>query len=274
MPTADVFVSTDNALGSPRGDVDDAFAVAALLAGGARVLASTFGNTSEELAHRNNRALAGACAIEVEHLRGATGKGAAPSEVARRLASHEGRVAALGPLTDVAAALAIGPCRWSEAVVVGGNLTSWGRVPPLWPMEFNFTADRRATQAVFASHAPLTVVPLDVARRLTISAENLEPIPGTLGILLRQSSKRWFRRARIRRLSSRFAVWDLAAAMWLTEPGLFQTREIRARATRLGRIAWNEGRSIRVLTSFDRDAVWSAFLRLVTGPRMDRWISE
>jgi inosine-uridine nucleoside N-ribohydrolase len=44
-----IFIDSDNALGSPCGDVDDAFAIAALLRSGVPVaaLASASGNTSE-----------------------------------------------------------------------------------------------------------------------------------------------------------------------------------------------------------------------------------
>ncbi len=51
------WIDTDNALGSPHGDVDDAFALAALLTAGAPVaaLSSVAGNTSEPRAFANTR---------------------------------------------------------------------------------------------------------------------------------------------------------------------------------------------------------------------------
>jgi inosine-uridine nucleoside N-ribohydrolase len=58
-----ILVDTDNALGSPRGDVDDALAVAPLLASGLPVaaVASVGGNTSEARADANNRRLGALC---------------------------------------------------------------------------------------------------------------------------------------------------------------------------------------------------------------------
>jgi inosine-uridine nucleoside N-ribohydrolase len=180
-----IVLDTDNALGSPRGDVDDALAIAALLRSGLPVaaVASVGGNTSEERADRNNRRLAALCGFAGPVLRG--------HEVqARDLWSGPPvRVAALGPLTNVATVLReIEKPAISEVVLVGSNLSSPGRFPPWWPHEFNLTHDREATRAVFASDLPLTVVPLDVARRLRVGKERLAGLHGELGEALRRGS--------------------------------------------------------------------------------------
>src|SRR5215210_747606 len=67
-----LLIDTDNAAGSPRGDVDDAFAIAALLRSGLPVaaLSSVAGNTSEALADRNNRTLGALCGYGGSYLRG------------------------------------------------------------------------------------------------------------------------------------------------------------------------------------------------------------
>src|SRR5204863_73046 len=95
---------------------------------------------------------------------------AVESEASRFLAAtpEPVRIVALGPLTNVAAALEAKPelaRRIVELVVVGANPASRGRWPPLWPFEFNLTKDRRATSAVLGSEVPLTFVPLDAAKR-------------------------------------------------------------------------------------------------------------
>jgi inosine-uridine nucleoside N-ribohydrolase len=67
-----LLIDTDNAAGSPRGDVDDAFALAALLRSGLPVAAvsSVAGNTGEAEADRNNRVLGGLCGYGGPYLRG------------------------------------------------------------------------------------------------------------------------------------------------------------------------------------------------------------
>ncbi len=77
-----ILVDTDNALGSPRGDVDDALAVAPLLAGGLPVaaVASVGGNTSEARADENNRRLGALCGYAGPYLRGAAARGPRPAK--------------------------------------------------------------------------------------------------------------------------------------------------------------------------------------------------
>lgn len=261
-----LFVQADNALGSPRGDVDDAWALCALLSrDGAPVaaIASVFGNTDEPRAHENCRTLARRLGWEGRLLRGASRRGETGSEAARHLASNgEGmRVLALGPLTDVAAALAAG-ARPAEVIVLGANLSSRGRWPPLWPFDYNLVKDRAATEAVVSSGAPLVFFPLDVAKRLRAGVAELAALPGTTGAYLREGSLRWHRRARRLKLARSVPVWDLVPAMWILEPSLFREEERRARAYPSGRVdlAAPAGRPVRVVTGFEPEALWERFL--------------
>ena len=77
-----------------------------------------------------------------------------------------------------------------------------------------------ATRAVFASDLPLTIVPLDVARRLRAGPGDLRGLPGALGDFLRRHSARWSRRSLLLRGSRRFPVFDLAAAAYVLAPAL------------------------------------------------------
>ena len=128
-----LLIDSDNAAGSPRGDVDDAFAIAALLRSGLPVaaLASVAGNTSEARAARNNRVLGELCGYGGPYLRGVLA-GDVPDRVDRAGLWEKGplRFLALGPLTNLAAVL---DRRISEAVLVGSNLSSRGRFPPGGP---------------------------------------------------------------------------------------------------------------------------------------------
>lgn len=257
-------IDSDNALGSPRGDVDDALAIAVLLKSGLPVaaLASVGGNTSEERADRNNRRLAALCGFAGPILRG--------HEVqARDLWSGPPvRVAALGPLTNVAAVLRrMTRPEISEVILVGSNVSSPGQFPPWWPHEFNLTKDREATRAVFASDLPLTTVPLDVARRLRVGKDRFNGLEGELGEHLRRGSARWLRRSRLLRWSSTFPAFDLLAAAYVIDPSLVTIEETTARVHPNLWIEYGRGgRPVRLVRGFEDAAVWQLSEKLINAP--------
>jgi purine nucleosidase len=264
---------SDNALGSRRGDVDDGLALIALLRSGLPIaaLASVFGNTDEWRARANHRALAALCGYAGPLLAGAAGPlraQASLSEASRFLLAGPGpwRVVALGPLTNLAAALEAGSQvagRIAEVIAVGGNRTSRGRWPPLWPYEFNLTADRRATQVVIESEVPLTLVPLDVARRLVVTPADLAALPGMLGEHVRRHAARWFRRALLVHGRRAFPVWDLVAALFVVDPASCETACTVARLHPTGWLEFGAGtRPVTLVRTFDPRALWQRFVRL------------
>lgn len=273
MTAQPLLVDSDNGAGSPSGDVDDAFAIAALLRCGLPIaaLASVGGNTSEARADRNNRALGDLCGYSARYLRGVEAPAsvdridlAAPALVAARDGTPAGplRFVALGPLTNLAAVLGKMPI--AEAVLVGGNLRSRGRFPPWWPYELNLVHDREATRAVFAADLPLTLVPLDVARRLRVAPAMLRALAGPLGEHLRRCSRRWALRSLLFRGSQRFPVFDLAAAAYLIDSSLVSFEESRCT---LHRNLWLElgrgARPLRVVRDLDVHGIWERFEELV-----------
>ena len=266
-------VDSDNGLGSPRGDVDDGLALIALFRSGLPIaaLASVFGNTAEWRARANHGTLAALCGYGGPVLAGAAGPlrgSAALSEASRFLVAGPGpwRVVALGPLTNVAAALEAGPDvagRLAEVIAGGGNRTSRGRWPPLWPYEFNLTADRRATRIVVESGVPLTLVPLDVARRLVVTPADLGALPGALGEHVRRHAARWFRRAVLVRGRRAFPVWDLVAALFVVDPASCDTESTVARLHRTGWLELGAGsRPVTLVRAFDPRALWRRFVTL------------
>jgi inosine-uridine nucleoside N-ribohydrolase len=128
------------------------------------------------------------------------------------------RLVSIGPLSNLAAAIARAPdfpARVSLSVV-GGNLTSRGPLPPLWPHEFNLAKDRRSARAVLgAPWRELVLYPLNVVRALRCTAERARRLSqaGPAGALLAQGSRRWLRRSRWRWGSAGFPVWDLPSAL-------------------------------------------------------------
>lgn len=213
-----VWLDTDVALGSTRGDVDDGFAIAALLAA-ARLgridllgISTVSGNASAPEAARCARALVAAAGSRVRVVSAA--------ETASAIAAvPDGcRLVSIGPLSNVGAAVALAPdfaARVSLSVV-GGNLTSRGPLPPLWPHEFNLAKDRGSVRAVLgAPWRELVLYPLDVMRPLRCTAERVRRISsaGPVGALLAEGSRRWLRRSRWRWGSAGFPVWDLPSAL-------------------------------------------------------------
>ena len=250
-----IFIDTDNALGSPSGDVDDAFAIAALVRSGIDIaaIASVAGNTSEPNAFANNQRLA-----EVLGWRGTLLRGGAEARAA--LSSFEGRVAAIGPLTNVTAAT-----RAAEIVLVGANASSRGRWPPWWPHEFNLTKDRAAALELFRGDVPLTIFPLDVARQFWVTRRDLDAIAGPLGDYLRAGAARWFRHLLLVRQTFRFAIYDLAAALYLLDEDGFTMERTTAAIRPNTFIEFGTGtREVKVCRMLDRQRLWSRFLAVTS----------
>lgn len=262
-------IDSDNALGSPFGDVDDAFALATLFKAGAPVeaVSSVFGNTFEPWAFRNNQAIARLSGFRGRLLRGASTWWARRSEVGDFLAESKTRrrVIALGPLTNVALALFRNPDlhRTVDSVIfTGSNFTHC--LPATRFFDFNFWKDPRAARTVFASSLPLTCVPCDVARGLRFGASDLADLEDALGLHLRRHSARWFLRARVLKVSATVPIWDLVAALYALHPEKFETRDTTAVITPRGRVRYGEGtRAIRVVVGFDAAELCRLFFTIM-----------
>ena len=102
----------------------------------------------------------------------------------------------------------------SRCAVVGGNLSSRGPLPPLWPLEFNLAKDRRPRPAgAPARRGGSSLYPLDVVRRLRCDARAARRSPlRRAGALLAAGSRRWLARAALA-ASRGFPVWDLPPAL-------------------------------------------------------------
>lgn len=114
----------------------------------------------------------------------------APQFLAESCAARPGEVTivAVGPLTNLAAALDAAPeiVETVRAVVVmGGAVRRGGNVTP--HAEANIWQDPHAAERVFAAAWPLTLVGLDVTERITCTAADLAPMvvasPNTGGFL-------------------------------------------------------------------------------------------
>lgn len=89
-------------------------------------------------------------------------------------------VIAVGPLTNVAAALALDPtfaARVGRLVVMGGAFAVSGNIPPAKAAEANIHNDPEAARIVADSGIPLTMVGLDVTHQTLLTAERVEALP-------------------------------------------------------------------------------------------------
>lgn len=218
----EVFVDTDLALGAAKGDVDDGFAVAAVLlaarAGRVRLLglSATAGNTDADTALHCLHALLAACPGTPDLP--VVARSDAPQALARL---PEGvTVLALGPLTNVAAALSLDPRLASRVEVrVVGSVARPLRAPLLPLFDLNRRRDPAAWRAV--ARAPWRgriAYPLDVVRDLRFGRAELDRLQAAsaFGRYLAAHSERWLRRAPLRYLARTFPVWDLVPVLhWL-----------------------------------------------------------
>ena len=259
MPSPQVYIDTDNAMSSCKGDVDDGFALAAMLCSQLPVLGigSVSGNTDALSAYENNKTL-----TQITGYKGPLYCGERNSEdLTDFICEHQGgTVLALGPMTNIANALESG-AQFSEVIIVGGNSTSKGFLDPIWPMEFNLCKDKKSWIQVFHSDIPITVVPLNQAKRLGCNSKKLSDINNSrLGKYLATHSHRWLTRNRIIKARNWFPVWDLVAAMYLIDPTFFEIKETKTRLNNRGFLRFNKGnRSVRIINDFNPDLVWKKF---------------
>jgi inosine-uridine nucleoside N-ribohydrolase len=117
--------------------------------------------------------------IEVDPPAGQPAEGRAVDEIVRRVMDAPGEITliALGPLTNVALALAAEPRlagSLKQLVLMGGAVLTWGNVTPV--ASANLYNDPEAAALVYRSGAPLVQVGLDVCRPTLITNEHLDRI--------------------------------------------------------------------------------------------------
>jgi len=264
--TKGIWVDTDPTLGSPWSDVDDVLAVELVhrrgrLAG----LSSVFGNRGLDTTHRVASDLGRRFGVPVA--RGAAAPSAVRSEAVDALVAHRGPVLALGPCTNIAAALAEGAC-WSRLVVLGGAARRLPNLRPLHTTELNFALDEGAASAVLSAgrdgRVDLELVPMEPCRRVWAGAPQLARLPEWLAAGCRP----WLRTSRLRHPwgPGGFHPWDVlaAAAAVGVEPCPFSWGRcgvwLDGRPGRQGHVRYGAG-SVRVLLDVDPAGLLEAWLR-------------
>jgi inosine-uridine nucleoside N-ribohydrolase len=266
MPTdldEPVWVDCDPGLGVPFADVDDALALWFLHARGVRLagFSSVFGNTSLAHTDRVLRALGARFGVPV--VTGAGRPGERDTDAARALRTFEGTVLAIGPMTNIAAALAAG-ARFRRLVVLGGTDRRLPNLRPLHTTELNFAVDLPAAAEVLAcsrsGSLPLEVVPMEPCRTVWFGRAELAHCPDWL----RAGCRSWLATSPLRTGAFRFHPWDLLAAAWLVEPSLFRSDRagvtLDHRRVRRGHVSYVEGSAV-IVRSVDTEGlrrVWMA----------------
>ena len=204
-----IVLDTDLAMGAPGSDIDDGFALAYALADpelAVELVTTVSGNTDVDTATRLSLDLLQRLGREdVPVVRGASHglrgwrrepppglptalttrapePGYAAVQLVERVMDEPGAltIVAIGPLTNVALALALEPGvaeRVQEIVVMGGVFLQHTNLAQM-PGEFNTWADPDATAIVLASGAPLRFVGLDVTLQVRLTRADAAVMAG------------------------------------------------------------------------------------------------
>jgi inosine-uridine nucleoside N-ribohydrolase len=229
--------------------------------------------------------------VDARHLHGPDGLGPVELPVsklarqhpAEKLISDEVRAApgeitvvCLGPLTNIARALAREPElaeNISRLVVRGGSVKSIGDVTPC--AEFNIYADAASAHAVFKSLVTKTIIPLDVTDQVVWSLDLLERLPSEdsrAGKLLCPAIPYYFRTHRQHLGLETVRLPDAVAIAAVLHPELFRMEELSGDVETAGNITAgvtvfdrrphaSRGASIEVALEVDAAAVADCIVR-------------
>jgi inosine-uridine nucleoside N-ribohydrolase len=262
-PMSRVWIDTDAACGATaRTDPDDCLAILWLVSREADIagISTSFGNASGTVVKERVRALAAEMAgagLRVplifdgyaEPSSGDTRQPPGVIALQAALASGPLTILALGPMTNVAAALEGRPDlqRNVERIVAvmghqrghlfhpsegKGRNALFGH-GPIFP-DLNLTADPDAAQTILAMQLPVTLIPYDAARATLITAADLDRLTrrGRAHAWVAQTARAWLTFWKDVVGLPGFYPFDWIAAAYLAHPDLFDCAPVEARVTR------------------------------------------
>lgn len=272
--TMPLIIDTDVALGvihegRPR-DIDDGFVIVEALNMDVidlRAVTTVYGNAPLADTDRVARELLALKQSDVPAGRGAAqalpqsgdvpGSNEAVELIARVLAKGRARIAAIGPLTNIALLLHHHPectAQIDEMVIVAGR--SPGRafyIGDAGPVrDFNFENDVRATQMLLDCGVPVTMAGFELTSQVVVTEADLATIAARstpVADYLHRNSLAWARHwTKQFPIDAGFHPWDSAALAWLVYPEWFTA----------------EHRGARILPKTDQRGAW-----LECGPDVD-----
>lgn len=206
--------------------------------------------------------------------------GNAAQLIVETVRAHPGEVTivALGPLTNLALALAIDPDivdLVADVVVMGGAVAVPGNAGAV--AEANIIHDAYAADRVFAGSWPTTLITLDVTNEVIMSAEYLDDLGrtgGDEGRYLRDVT-RFYQDFHRRNGVTGMRAHDPTAMIWTILPDAFELAEAPAtvvtggiahgqtiidrRGQRSRPVDWNDRTPLRHTVGVDADAVLEVF---------------
>ena len=252
-----VWIDTDAGCGGgPDRDVDDCWALALALSSprlAVRGISTVFGNVDATRAYRTALRIVelfgGGDAPPV--LPGADGPGGGAGSpavigLAAALERQPMTVIALGPLTNVAALLAMRPDlapRIERLVAVmgrrPGQVFHVGNRPLMHLHDLNLRLDPRAVERVLETPIPVTLMPFEVATGVSVDATDLDRLatagPGSRR--LAEDSRPWLALWQRWLGATGFHPFDSLAVGYVISSGWFRCQSLSVRLTRARRFA-------------------------------------
>jgi purine nucleosidase len=170
------------------------------------------------------------------------------NEILRRIIREnpgEITLAAIGPLTNIAILLRSDPeiAPLIRGIAIMGGSLSGGNITP--SAEFNFYADPEAARVVFDANLPLTMVGLDVTRKVLLTEDHvklLETSSDTAGQAAGKIMRATIERVRKGSGSPTVAMHDPLTIAWLIDPGILTLRDYYVEVETAGE--WTAGESV------------------------------
>jgi inosine-uridine nucleoside N-ribohydrolase len=197
-------------------------------------------------------------------------------EMARRYPAQITLIA-IGPLTNLALALQKDPeamRQFDDIVVMGGAVRTRGNITP--QAEFNFYVDPLAAKIVLDSGLPVTLVPLDATRQVSLTPQLMEervrPIGNPLARFVIEATGYDAAKGHFRGGRSAFFLHDPLAAGSVIDPRLLKKEELYISVeTKGGEFCGRSfeipsgGRRVEVCFGVDRDNFLEIFLNRLKG---------
>ena len=242
MPKRRVWIDTDPAMTSGNGEVDDGFALLQALRSpelDVVGISAVFGNTgltdtyamAQEITSRAGRD--GVPVFKGHGIEGKRSPNAATDALKAALDEGPLTIAALGPLTNVAAALRQPDIQLSnvqEIVFVGGRRKGLEfRATPDQAVPFrdlNFELDARAAEDLLKLCVPITLAGWEVSSRMWLTNEDLETLRedgDTATSWLADTAQVWLDNWVEAFKAPGFTPFDTLAIGWLLKPSLFES---------------------------------------------------